>query len=149
MAKHMILRLDVMSGNRDNTQVKSGMYFKDGEKAAVDNGTFVEIKKLMDGEREIHEVVDVTDSAVMVGVISTPELMYNQNGIGDRDLGNFFNEAEVPVRVHVLHEGDFLSIANGDKKADFNIGAKLMAEYQGTEVVGRYTYECFEIKAQA
>ena len=149
MEKHKILRIDLASGNRDFSQVKSGLYFKDGAKAEVDNATFVEIKKLMDGEREIHEVVDVTDEAVYVGVISTPELLYDTRGISDMDLGNFFNEAGVPVRVHVLHEGDFLSIANGDKTADFNIGSKLMAEHQGTEVVGRYTYECFEIKAQA
>lgn len=149
MAKHMILRIDNMSGVRDNSQVKSGMFMKDGVPTEVDNAVFVEIKNLMDGEREIHEVVEVTDDSVYCGVISTPELLYDTRGIADRDLGNFFNEAGVPVRVHVLHEGDTLSIANGDKTADFNIGAKLTARHIQTETVGRYVYECFELVAQA
>lgn len=149
MAKHRILRLDVSSGNRDNSQVKSAMYFKDGVKAAVDNATFVAIKGLLEGEREIHEVVDVTDADVYVGVISTPEVMADQKGVGDMDLGNFFNEADEPVRVHVLHDGDTLSIANGDKKEDFNVGAKLVAKHIQTETVGRYVYEVFELQAQA
>ena len=149
MAKHMIVRLDVLSGNRDNSQVKSAMYFKDGAKADVDNGTFVAIKGLLEGERELHEVVDVTDADTYVGVITTPEVMYNQNGLGDMDLGNFFNEKDEPVRVHVLHEGDILSIANGDKTEDFNVGAKLLAKHIQKEKVGRYEYEVFEIQAQA
>lgn len=149
MAKHKIVRLDVLSGNRDNSQVKSAMYFKDGEKVAVDNGTFVAIKGLVEGEREIHEVIDVTDADTFVGVITTPEVIADQRGVGDMDLGNFFNEAGEAVRVHVLHEGDILSIANGDNTADFNVGAKLLAKHIQTETVGRYVYEVFELQAQA
>ena len=146
MEKYRILRLDVMSGNRDNSQVKSAKYFKDGKSVAVENGTLVEIKGLLDGEREIHEVIDVTDEATYVGIISTPEVIYDQRGIGDGDLGNFINEADVPVRVHVLHAGDFLSFTNGEE-TDLSMGAKLIGKFKGKEVVGRYTYFCYEVEA--
>lgn len=144
---YQFVRADLLSGNRDNTQVKSAMYFKDGEKAPVENGTIVAIKKLMDGEREIHEVVDVTDSDTYVGIVTTPELLYDQRGIGDGDLANFRNEAGEPVRVHVLHPGDCFSIGNGGEAADLAMGAKLIGEYQCTEKVGRYDLHVYEVKA--
>lgn len=144
---YKFVRLDVMSGNRDNTQVKSGMYFKDGEKAPVENGTIVAVKKLVDGEREIHEVVDVTESDTYVGVVTTPEIIYDQAGIGDGNLANFRNEAGEPVRVHILHAGDCLSIGNGGEAADLAMGAKLIGEYQYTERVSGYDLHVYEVKA--
>ena len=37
MAMYRPIRLDVMSGNRDNSQVKSAKYFKDDVVASVEN----------------------------------------------------------------------------------------------------------------
>lgn len=140
------LRLDVMSGNRDNTQVKSGMYYKDGAVAEVENGVIVGIGALLDGERELHKVEDVTDEDVLVGIISTPEVEYEERGY--HGIETFSNEAGVPVRVHVLHEGDFFSLGNSKFKADIPCGSKLVAKHMGSEVCGRYTYECFEVRAK-
>lgn len=144
---YMGVRLDVLSGNRDNSQVKSAKFKKDGEFAAVENGTIVGIKKLMDGEREIHEVNPVTDEDVLVGIVSTPELMYDERL---KSITDFINEEGNPCRVHILHEGDFFSITDGkDSAEDIACGAKLVAEYQKDEIVGRLVYHCYEVKAKA
>lgn len=141
-----IVRLDVMSGNSDNTQVKSAKFYAKGTPAAVENGTIVGIKKLIENEREIHEVNAVAETDVLVGIVSTPEVDYDEK----KQMEDFINEADVPCRVHVLHEGDFFSIADGkEASVDIPCGAKLVAEYQNDEVVGRYTYHCYEVKAKA
>ncbi len=145
MAKRFI-RLDVMSGNKDNTQVKSAKYFKDDAVAPVENGTIVAIGGLLDGEREVHKVTDVADDSTYVGIVSTPELEYEERG--NRGIETFSNEADAVVRVHVLHEGDIFSIANLESKEDLACGAKLVAKHIQTEVVGRFTYEVFEVQAK-
>ena len=144
---YKFIRLDVMSGNRDNSQVKSAKYFKDGAVTDVENGTIVAIGKLLDGEREIHEVTDVTEADTYVGIITTPEVEYDERSY--HGLDTFINKADVPVRVHVLHEGDFFSIGNSTETTDLMCGANLVAEWQNTEVIGRHTYQCYEVKAKA
>ena len=144
-----VLRLDVMSGNKDNTQVKSARYYDAEVVADVENGTIVAIGGLDEGEREVHKVTPVTEADVFVGIVSTPEVNYDQRGVGDVDLANFKNIAGDVIRVHVLHEGDVFSIANLDDTSDLACGANLVAKYIQTEVVGRYTYQCFEVQAKA
>lgn len=144
---YRIVRADLFSGNRDNSQVKSAKFMKDGAFAAVENGEIVGIKKLIEGEREIHEVNPVTDADVFVGIVTTPEVNYDERKYG---IENFINEAGEPCRVHVLHEGDFFSICDYKEAAgDIACGANLVAEYQNDEIVGRYTYHCYEVKAKA
>jgi len=143
-----VLRLDVMSGNKDNSQVKSARYYNADAVAVVENGTIVAIGGLDDGEREVHKVTPVTDEDALVGIVSTPEVNYDQNGVGDTDLANFINGKGEVIRVHVLHEGDIFSIANLGSTADIACGAKLVAKHIQTETVGRYTYEVFEVQAK-
>lgn len=147
MAIYRHIRLDVMSGNRDNSQVKSAKYFKDDAVAPVENGTVVAIGGLLEGEREIHKVTDVTDSDTFVGLVTTPELDYEERGYCGFEM--FCNEKDEPVRVHVLHEGDIFSIGNLNKTEDIACGAKLVAKHIETEVCGRTTYEVFEVQAKA
>lgn len=144
-----IIRLDVMSGNRDNTQVKSAKYYVDDVATAVENATIVGIGGLVDGEREVHKVTPVAETDTLVGIVSTPEVIYDQRGIGDGDLGNFKNEADDVIRVHVLHAGDIFSIANYKDTADIACGANLVAKYIQTETVGRYVYQVFEVQPVA
>lgn len=142
MARRFV-RLDVMSGNRDNTQVKSAKFFKNDAPAAVENGVIVGIKGLMEGERELHRVEEVTAGDTFVGIITTPEVEYDERGY--HGIDTFVNEADVAVRVHVLHVGDIFSIANSEETADMVCGANLVAKHIETEVVGRHTYQVFEI----
>lgn len=145
MAKRFI-RLDVMSGNKDNTQVKSAKYFKDDVAAPVENGTIVAIGGLLDGERELHKVTDVAEDSTYVGIVSTPEVEYEERGT--HGIETFSNEKDATIRVHVLHEGDIFSIANLESTEDLACGAKLVAKHIQTEVVGRFTYEVFEVQAK-
>lgn len=140
------VRLDVMSGNRDNSQVKSAKYFKDNESVGVENGTIVAIGGLLEGEREIHKVVDVTDTDTYVGIITTPEVEYEEKGY--HDIDTFINKADEPVRVHVLHAGDIFSIGNSDNTDDIAAGAQLVAKHIETEKVGRFTYQVYEVQAK-
>ena len=143
-----IVRLDNMAAQKVPSLVKSARYYKDGAKAPVENGTIVGVGVLEDGEREIHKVEDVKDTDMMVGIVCTPEVMYDERHMGDRDLANFKNEEGDAIRVEVFQVGDFFSIANGTVKEDMDLGAKLVAKHVQTEVVGRYTYECFEVSAK-
>lgn len=144
MAK--FIRLDVMSGNKDNSQVKSAKYYKSNAAAEVENGTIVGIKGLLDGEREVHRVEDVTASDTLVGIISTPEVEYSEDGY--HDIDTFVNKADDTIRVHVLHEGDIFSIGNSDETTDIAAGANLVAKHIQTEKVGRFTYQVYEVQAK-
>lgn len=145
MNKYRFVRLDRMSGNRDNTQVLSAKYFKDGNPSQVENGTIVAIKGLLEGERELFEVVDVTDDATLVGIVTTPEVEYEENGY--HGLETFVNEKDSAIRVHVLHPADFFSLGNYDKTEDIKCGAKLVAKHKQTEKCGRFTMECFQVES--
>ena len=147
MEKRRFIRLDVMSGNRDNTQVKSAKYFKDGEPAQVENGTIVAIKGLVEGEREIHKVTAVGEADTYVGLVTTPELTYDESKYNGIDV--FTNAKDDVIRVHVLHAGDIFSIGNSDSTEDMAMGANLVGKHIATETVGRFTYQVYEVQAKA
>lgn len=145
MKTYKFIRLDKMSGNRDMSQVYSGVYFKDGKEAEVENGTIVAIKELLDGHRELHKVEDVADSDVLVGIITTPEVLAEERGyVG---IENFINEEKEPVRVHILHEGDIFSIGNSTDTENLAMGAKLIGKHIQTEQVGRFPHQVYQVQA--
>lgn len=145
MANYKFVRLDVMSGNKDNSQVKSAKYYKDDAPAEVENGVVVAIGGLLDGEREIHKVVDVTDTDTYVGLVTTPELEYSENGY--HGIETFVNGADAVIRVHVLHAGNIFSIGNSEDTTDIKCGANLVAKHIQTETSGRFTYQVYEVQA--
>lgn len=140
-----IVRLDNMAAQKVPSLVKSARYYKGGEKAPVENGVIVGVGALEDCEREIHKVEDVKDTDMMVGIVCTPEVMYDERL---RDVADFENAKGDAVRVEVFQVGDIFSIANGDVTTDMDLGAKLVAKHMGSEVAGRYTYEVFEVVAK-
>lgn len=141
------VRLDVMSGNKDNAQVKSAKFYNDGAVAEVENGTIVAIEGLLDGEREVHKVTPVTEESAYVGIVSTPEVEYEERGY--HGIDTFVNKADDVVRVHVLNVGDVFSIGNSKETADLACGSKLVAKHIQTETVGRHTYQVYEVQAKA
>lgn len=141
------VRLDVMSGNKDNAQVKSAKYYNDDAVAEVENGTIVAIEGLLEGEREVHKVTAVAEESAYVGIVSTPEVEYEERGY--HGIDTFVNKAGDVVRVHVLNVGDIFSIGNGGEAKDLACGAKLVAKHIQTETVGRHTYQVYEVQAKA
>lgn len=135
-----IVRLDVMAATKDDSLVKSAKYT-----GAIQNGEIVELGKLVSGEREIFEAKAATEDSAVVGIVCTPEVIYDQTGVGDRDLSNFINADGDIIRVDILTVGDTFSIANEGVGADKEY-ANITAEFQGTEKVGRYTYNVYICK---
>ncbi len=151
MAKgYMVVRIDNMAADTTGSLIKSVKYYDSSDAPAeVQNGVFVNVGDLLDGEREVHKAVDATSTDENVGIICNPEVIYDQNGLGDSDLGNYINEADEPIRVKLIHEGDIFSIANETDGGADKVYGSLTAEFQGTEKSGRYTYNVYEVKKTA
>lgn len=146
MAKNMIVRLDNVAGTKVGSLVKSIKYYDSADAVAeVQNGVFVEVGELVAGEREVHKAVDATEADENVAIICNPEVIYDQNGLGDSDLGNYINGADEIIRAILLHEGDIFSIANEAAAGADKVFGSLTAKFQNTEKVGRYTYNCYEV----
>ena len=108
--KHAVIRTDLMTGTDVAADLRSVRYMADGATPTdIDNGCIVELKGLMEGEREIYlGVTPAADSKKKnLVVIATPEIMYDERKKG---LIHFYNEAGRACRGYILHENDFFSV---------------------------------------
>ena len=111
MAKHAIFRADNCAFTKNPALLKSAKYMGSGSTAtAIDNGNFVAIGGLMAGEREVHTATTPAASTTYFGIVKTPEVMYDQSGVGDNYLANFENEADAVITVGILQKGDIYSV---------------------------------------
>lgn len=145
-----IVRLDNVAATKVPSLLKSAKFMgADGATpTAIENGQLVAIRGLVDGEREVHVAVTPEETDTVIGVVCTPEVIYDQRGIGDIDLANFKNEADEVIRVAVLQKADIYSYADATSasdKEDVKAGA-LTAKHLSTEVCGRYTYKVVEVQ---
>lgn len=145
-----IVRLDNVAATKVPSLLKSAKFMgADGDTpTAIENGQLVAIRGLMDGEREVYVAVTPEVSDTVIGVVCTPEVIYEQNGLGDSDLSNFKNEAGDIIRVAVLQKADIYSYADAttvESKDNITAGT-LTAKYLATEVCGRYTYKVVEVQ---
>lgn len=107
--KHGVVRTDRLSGTDNRKDMRSVMYYVDGEPADIDNGCVVYMGKLIDGEREVYAVSDIpteVDGAGLV-LIATPELTYDPRL---RSLSDFYNEAGRISRGYLLNIGDSFGV---------------------------------------
>lgn len=144
MAK--VVRLDNMAATKVPSLIKSAKYFVDETATAIENGELVTVGAFVDGEREVHEATAPATGDVNVGIVCTPELIYDQCGVGDTDLANFTNKAGEIIRVMLLQAGDIFSIAGEDAGADKTVGDVVVAKFMGAETAGRYTYNVYEVQ---
>ncbi|MBQ0036419.1 MAG: hypothetical protein KBT35_05835 [Firmicutes bacterium] len=143
---YKIIRKDNMAATSNGALIKSAKFFNGSDNAAdVENGTIVSIGALLDGEREIHKVKAATTTDTYVGIVCTPEVIYDQTGVGDTDLGNFKNGKDEVITVNVLAVGDIFSIANEGAGADKKY-ANVTAKFLGTEKTGKLTYNVYEVQ---
>ena len=143
MAK--VVRLDNMAATKVPSLIKSAKYMESDVATAIENGELVTVGALVDGEREIHEATAPVSGDTNIGIVCTPELLYNQNGVADGDLANYTNEADAVIRVMILQKGDIFSIAGESTSADKDVDGEVVAKFMGTEVAGRYTYNVYEV----
>lgn len=141
-----IIRLDNVAATKVPSLLKSAKYMVSDVATAIENGELVTIGALVTGEREIHVATSPTTGDTNIGIVCTPEIIYDENGIGDRDLANFKNEADAVIRVAILQKGDIFSIANDGVGADKTVDSVVIAKFMGSEVVGRYTYNIYEVQ---
>ena len=144
MAK--VVRLDNMAATKVPSLIKSAKYMESDVATAIENGELVTVGALVDGEREIHEATAPVSGDTNIGIVCTPALLYNQNGVADGDLANYTNEADAVIRVMILQKGDIFSIAGESTSADKDVDGEVVAKFMGTEVAGRYTYNVYEVQ---
>lgn len=115
---HNIIRLDRMSGTKDDSKVFSVKVYVDTTPTAADNGIFVEITPtLVTDEREVFKATPLVvgangiANARNVGILATPEVVYDSR---KDDLADFTNEADSIARAYLLEEGDTFSIKFSD-----------------------------------
>ena len=101
MAKYAIIRLDRVSATKDPGMIKSVKLNKE-----LQNGSVVEIKDLVDGEREVYATATPTVATKYFGILCTPELMYDEK----LTLSDFVNGTDKPARAILVKSGDFFSL---------------------------------------
>lgn len=170
--KHAVIRTDKMFGTDDRVGIYSLKYYAMDEEdqlvpADIDNGHVVKLNKLLDGEREIYEAVDMDGSEELadVVIIATPELLYDERL---RSLDDFYNKANRPARAYTFHKnqifsvtkdaldgkeepakGDVVELAAGNK---LNVAASLtenavqVGYIADVEQVGRFLYYVIEVR---
>lgn len=165
---HAVVRTDRLFGTDNRAGLISIKYFvtESNEKVAtaIDNGNFLKVGALLDGEREVFEgsTPAANDSLADVVLIASPEVMYDERL---RDLDDYYNVAGKICRGYRLHSGDVFSVtkealagaetpAVGDVvelKADTKLnivaaatgatsGSTVVGSIIAIDVVGRYTY---------
>ena len=172
MAKYAVVRTDKLWGTDDRAGMASAKYMGSGSAAtAIENGNVVKLSELLaidatagTYEREIYKAVTpaANDSLEVIGLVATPEVMYDET---KKDLELFRNEAGEIARVYRLHHGDIFSVtaeaiqgtASRGSIIELQAGTKLKAVSSATsgsttigkciEVApaGKYTFYVIEV----
>jgi len=144
MAQRFV-RTDNMSATKVPSLIKSAKYFDaKGAAAKIDNGEFVSIGALLTGEREVHKATTAAATDTYIGLVCTPELEYDEKGY--HGIDTYGNIADQVIRVFVLQKGDIFSIGNEGAAGADKAFASLTAKFIGTETVGRYSYNVYEVQ---
>lgn len=112
---HGVIRTDNMKCTQ-NGNIRSAKYCGDGSTPLViDNGRLVEVSGLLDGaaNREIFKAIKPTAvSSKNVGVVATPEIIYDEQLKSTGALENYQNAAGQAIAVLMLAPGDILSVSD-------------------------------------
>ncbi len=159
MGNYAVVRLDNLSGQDVHADMRSvRVYDKTGSGAKtidIENGTFVLLNGLEDGQREIFYATPAAATSAITDVVlvATPEITYNPL---ERALDDFTNKAGNAARAYVLRRGAIFSVTKEGfvggtvptKGSTVGLGANGKIAASGSNlgkcvdinVVGRYTY---------
>ena len=136
-----ICRTDRLMGTTVDSMLVSARYQVAGVDTEIENGCFVELGELMEGERELFVAVDPTSASELKNcvLVCTPEVMYDER---KKYLSDFINEAGSNVRGYRLHAGDVFSMTKEGFDGEPAVGAtvnladgnKLQVNGSGTKV---------------
>lgn len=162
MAKHAVVRTDLMDGTDVRGQLVSVKYMgADGATPTeIDNGNVLKVESLIDGEREVYAgVTPAADTAITdIVLVASVEVMYDER---KKNLDEYVNEANKICRGYRLHHGNIFSVTAEaltgtpakDAVVTLDAGTKLAVGGSGTavgkiidvEIAGRYTYYAIKI----
>lgn len=167
MAKHAVVRTDLMSGSENIAALASVKYMgaEGTEPAEIDNGNVVKVGALVEGEREVFVGTDVEATTPLseVVLVAAPELMYDERL---KNLDDFVNPAGKPFRGYRLISGnifgvtkealvgepavgDVVELKAGTKlevKRSASSAATLVGEVIAIDQAGRYEYIVIRVK---
>ena len=162
MAKHAVVRTDLMDGTDVRGQLVSVKYMgADGKTPTeIDNGNVLKVESLIDGEREVYAgVTPAADTAITdIVLVASVEVMYDER---KKNLDEYVNEENKICRGYRLHHGNIFSVTaealtgtpEKGSAVTLDAGTKLAVGGSGTavgkiidvEIAGRYTYYAIKI----
>lgn len=128
--------------------IRSAHYYSGSDLAEVENGTFVSLGELEDGEREIYKVEDVK-AGTLVGVVGSVEFSYDERGY--HGIETFKNDVGDVIRVLILEKGWRFSIGATDASTlEYTVGTPVTVgdvtlNVIAKEIVKNVTYFVFEV----
>lgn len=162
MAKHAVVRTDLMDGTDVRGQLVSVKYMgADGATPTeIDNGNVLKVESFIDGEREVYAgVTPAADSAITdIVLVASVEVMYDER---KKNLDEYVNEADKICRGYRLNHGNIFSVTAEaltgtpakDAVVTLDADTKLAVGGSGTavgkiidvETAGRYTYYAIKV----
>lgn len=136
-----VCRTDRMMGTNMESMLVSVRYQVSEVDTAIENGNVVELKGLMENERELFVGNTPTAESKLEDcvLICTPEVMYDENL---KYLSDFINEAGTNCRGYRFHVGDVFSLTKEGfdgtpavgSTVNLDAGTKLKVNGSGTKV---------------
>jgi len=113
MTVYGVVRTDRLSATKDGN-IRSAKYYGGATYDAIENGMLVEVSELVDpsANREIFKAVKAQTTSLNVGVVATPEIIYDEQLKSTGALENFINPANQAITVLMLAPGDLLSVSD-------------------------------------
>lgn len=112
MANYNVVRTDRMMGTQVDAYLRSFKYQPSGKDTAIENGMFVKLGSLIDGEREFIAADTPSKNTPIseIVLVASPEWMPDERM---KYLTDYINEAGVICRGYLLHSKDCFSITVG------------------------------------
>lgn len=129
------VRLDKLAGTTVPTFLSSARFQVGGVDTEIMNGSIVELKNLMENERELYLAETPTESSLLedLALVATPEIMVDPRL---RRLSDFINAAGDAIRCYRFHTGDIFSISKDGVDGDAVVGAAVAAQAGLKPMVG-------------
>lgn len=110
MAKYGVIRTDSAPN-----KIRSAKYYVGNTATAIENGNIVQVDVLLDAtaNREIFKAITPTAiTNLNLGVVASPELIYDETLKSGQALDQFINAAGQPITVILPEKGKFISISD-------------------------------------
>lgn len=97
-----------------NGNIVSGKYYVSTTPTAIENGNLVAIDSVLSAtNKEIMKVIaPAALTTIGVGIVCTPEVIYDESTKAVGALDQFINKAGQPITIGMLSAGDFIDITD-------------------------------------